>query len=120
MARFLAMEAIIPRFRNDSAELLRYSIMQALSAFRSPWPIFSHSWSMFWQWKRLEANARKMRSSACRHLNAPMSTSEPTAALATLREHSARRLQGLNFHPGEDSLSLRMRNHVLSRLKATL
>ena len=36
-------------------------------------------------------------------------------ALATLCEHSVRRLQGLNSHPGEDSLSLRMRNHVLSR-----
>jgi len=49
-----------------------------------------------------------------------MSTSKPALALATLREHSVRRLQGLNSHPGEDSLSLRMRNHVLSRLRATV
>ena len=49
-----------------------------------------------------------------------MSTSDPTPAFATLREHSVRRLQGLNSHPGEDSLSLRMRNHVLARLRATV
>jgi hypothetical protein len=55
-----------------------------------------------------------------RPVNAPMLTSEPTPALATLREHSVRRLQGLSSHPGEDSLSLRMRSHVLSRLRATV
>ena len=49
-----------------------------------------------------------------------MSTSEPTPALATLREHSVRRLQWLNSHLGEDLLSLRMCNHVLSRLRATV
>ena len=48
-----------------------------------------------------------------------MSTREATPVLATLREHSVRRLQGLNSHRGEDSLSLRMRNHVLSCLRAT-
>ena len=40
-----------------------------------------------------------------RPLNAPMSTSEPTPALATLREHSVGRLQGLNSHPGSESIN---------------
>ena len=34
-----------------------------------------------------------------RSLNAHMSTGEPTPALDTLREHSVRRLQGLDSHP---------------------
>ena len=53
-------------------------------------------------------------------LKVPLSTREPIPALTTLREHSVRRLQGLNSHPGEDSLSLRMRNHVMSHLKASV
>ena len=39
-----------------------------------------------------------------RPLNSPMSTSQPTPAFATLREHSVRRLQGLDSRPAEDSL----------------
>ena len=44
-----------------------------------------------------------------------MSTSQRTPALATLHKHSARRLQGLDSHTGEDYLSLRMCHHVVSR-----
>ena len=111
----LAMEAIVPRFRYSSAKPLRY---RRFPAFLLPLEVHGHG-----QYSG-HGNDLKPKPETCvilpdRPLNAPISTSKFTPALATLPEHSMRRLQGLNYHLGEDSLSLRMRNHFLSRLRDT-
>ena len=121
MARIPAMEAIIPRFRNRSAGPLRNRRIMALSL---PGDVHGQNIHTHGQ-NSGHGNAMKPKQEKYvvlldRPLNAPTSTSEPTPALATLREHSVRRLQGLKSHPAEDSLSPRMRNHVLSRLKANV
>jgi len=121
MAIILAMEAMIPRFRNGSAEPLRHRKIMAL---KLPLEVHSQNFHTHGQnsghGNALKPKPEKYVVLLDRPLNAPMSTSEFTPAFATLREHSVRRLQRLKSHPGEDSLSLRMRNHVLPRLKATV